>query len=539
MEVPLKTHSSSSLKGGRPFKPFEECNIRAKRYKAADLASQYSQEHLAMANSISGEKFKASSYISTHSALAMLVDAELTKYQYESIKYTLQNAGYDILPPYKYVKEEKMKCYPDDIHVSETEAVVNVQSLLDHTTKRLFDSFSEEHVTGMTNLSCTLTSKWGCDGSSSHREYNQSLPADKSDKNIILASMVPLSLVSETDEKYWSNQIPSSTRYCRPLYFEFAKETKEKMLNVYEKIATDISLLKNTDVIVHGKHFQVQHTMLFTMIDGKTAQTITGTSSGAVCFICGAKPTEMNNIEKVVERPISNEACKLGISSLHARIKFMECILHIAYNLPFKKWSTTTDEHKAIRRENKKRIQMEIRDKMGLRVDYVEAGTGTSNNGNTSRRFFSNPSIIAQITGVDEEIIQRFRIILQVITCSRRIDSEKYELFARDTASKFISKYNWYYMPSTVHKVLIHGKQIMDASILPIGMLSEEAEEARNKDYRNYRLLFSRKSARTLTNTDVLNRLLVTSDPFITSIRRVPPKVSLDLDDEVKKMILD
>ena len=70
-------------------------------------------------------------------------------------------------------------------------------------------------------------------------------------------------------------------------------------------------------------------------------------------------------------------------------------------------------------------------------------------------------------------------------------------------------------------------------------MLSEEAEEARNKDYRRYRLMFSRKCSRTSTNTDVLHRLLVSSDPYISSKRRQPPKKFLELDDVVKDMIVE
>lgn len=94
-------------------------------------------------------------------------------------------------------------------------------------------------------------------------------------------------------------------------------------------------------------------------------------------------------------------------------------------------------------------------------------------------------------------------------------------------------------MPVTVHKVLMHGKDIMDAAVLPIGMLSEETEEARNKDYRKYRLMFSGKCDRISTNTDVFNRLLITSDPYISSIRRHSNKISLELDPIVKDMVLE
>lgn len=41
------------------------------------------------------------------------------------------------------------------------------------------------------------------------------------------------------------------------------------------------------------------YTLFWIMVDGKVAPVLSGTSSGAVCTICGARPTEINNLEKV------------------------------------------------------------------------------------------------------------------------------------------------------------------------------------------------------------------------------------------------
>lgn len=533
----LDDQPSCSKKGGRPAKNFEDCSDRVKRFKAADLASQYTEEHLLMASKVSGGNVATPTYIPSSIVLAIMMDAELTKFQYECIKNGFKNQGYNFLPPYKKVAEEKAKCYPDDMQISEKDASVSLQSLLDHTIRRLFKSRSNEEVNAMTDTSCTLTSKWGCDGSSGHVEYNQNLSGDISDKNLLLVSMVPLSLQSTSGDEYWRNKSPSSTRYCRPISFEFAKETKEKVLSLVQKVNRDIATLKSTEIFACGRQFSVKHNLLFTMLDGKTAQTVTNTASSAVCYICKAKPSEMNQLATISRKAVDGEACKLGLSSLHARIKFMECILHIAYNKPFQKWSALIDEHKQLKQINKLRIQQQLKERMNLRVDSVQQGTGSSNDGNTSRRFFSNPALVADITGIKEELIDRFRIILQIITCGHKINSEKFKNYTWDTAKLFVETYPWYYMPVTVHKILIHGKDIMDAAILPIGMLSEEAEEARNKDYRKYRLMFSRKCSRVATNTDIFHRLLVSSDPFITSLRHEPSKQDLECDDVVKEMI--
>jgi hypothetical protein len=55
-----------------------------------------------------------------------------------------------------------------------------------------------------------------------------------------------------------------------------------------------------------------------------------------------------------------------------------------------------------------------------------------------------------------------------------------------DTAKLYIEHYNWYYMPASVHKILLHGADVIKHCLLPIGELSEEASEARNKQYKSF-----------------------------------------------------
>jgi hypothetical protein len=59
-----------------------------------------------------------------------------------------------------------------------------------------------------------------------------------------------------------------------------------------------------------------------------------------------------------------------------------------------------------------------------------------------------------------------------------------FDNYAKETTKLFVSLYAWYYMPASAHKVLIHGSSILSAALLPFGQLSEEAQEARNKDIK-------------------------------------------------------
>lgn len=170
-------------------------------------------------------------------------------------------------------------------------------------------------------------------------------------------------------------------------------------------------------------------------------------------------------------------------------------------------------------------------------MDFVKPGSGTTNDGNSARRFFKNPKLSAKVTGVDETLIDWFRVILTCLSSGRDIDPEKFDEYASETADHYLSLYNWYKMPPSVHKVLFHGGDIIRSLTLPIGLYSEEAQEARNKDFKNIRLHHTRKMSRVNTNEDLIHGLLVSSDPLITSLRTPFQKPKCELGSDVLQLL--
>lgn len=98
-----------------------------------------------------------------------------------------------------------------------------------------------------------------------------------------------------------------------------------------------------------------------------------------------------------------------------------ECLLHISYNYILK---SGLRQFKIIK-FCKTRIQGVFRKELGLFVDFVEQGVGTITDGN-SARFFSNPTIAAKITGLNENLIRRFAVILQAIDSGQPIHAIKF-----------------------------------------------------------------------------------------------------------------
>lgn len=218
---------------------------------------------------------------------------------------------------------------------------------------------------------------------------------------------------------------------------------------------------------------------------------------------------------------------KFGLSTLHAWIRTFECFLHISYRLNIKKWAVTDETEKIEMKKRKAEIQLKFKKEMGLIVDRPKPGFGSTNDGNTARRFFLNHEQSAAITGLNNDLLQKFFYILSALSSGYDINIYNFEQFVRETRELYLQLYSWYYMPVTVHKILVHSAEIIKSCILPIGMMSEEAQEARNKDARRFRENHTRKISRITTNKDLLSMFLLSSDPFINTFRKMPLKTGV------------
>lgn len=93
-------------------------------------------------------------------------------------------------------------------------------------------------------------------------------------------------------------------------------------------------------------------------------------------------------------------------------------------------------------------------------------------------------------------------------------------------------------MPQSSHRLLIHGASVLRSFNLPIGILSEEAQEAKNKDFKKFRESFTRKTSRIKTNEDLMRRLLCSSDPLTSSLRGVDRPAETELPEKSKNLIV-
>lgn len=559
----------SPLKLGRPVIEFSEKSVRSQRREVAEISSklQHDPQRMMMAcryaskrsgnihlyfvldeilkcpeqpqkiRKIINEPAVLIKKKTAQEALSFLLENSLSKTVYQNMRTEVKLCGADIWPTYNEVRLVKAECRPqkDTISISEKVAKVTLQSLLNHTTERIVKLQSEVIIQYMesTNLSVLeslMMFSWGFDGCTGVSNYNQSYTstvdnAPQSDGNLFVTTVIPLRLLYNSDAKniiLWNNRTSQSPKSCRPLCIQCISESSDVILKQKNDTEEEINNLEILEITLEGKYcIRIHFAMFLTLIDGKVLNIITNTKSMQTCPICHATPSMFNNLsnkDKGVFLP-DPKSLQYGLSPLHAWIKLFEVCLHISYRKDLKVWQVRNPKHKLKFAERKKYIQQILWEKLGLIVDKPKSGgSGTTNNGNTARRAFEDPNLLAELLALDVQMIRNFKKILIALSCHLPIDASKFDELCQSTAKIYVQNYNWYLMPSTLHKILMHGGDVIRTSVLPIGMLGEEASESRNKCYKSDRQHHARKISREANLQDVFYRSMDSTDPIINDI---------------------
>ncbi|CAH0547269.1 unnamed protein product [Brassicogethes aeneus] len=442
-------------KVGRPFKCFSECGTRAKQNKARALTTSCSTNKLSFAvqmslrkcgkrnaavivgqvteesspkrvaklkKILSATELDKSKGLTPEQALSLIINTKSSKATYLAYRMAAKSCNNNIYPSWNKVLAAKSKCYPHpgQVIVEDMGVEINLQELLNLTAHRLC-TLQKDVLETFFGKQLTLVCKWGLDGSSGQSNYRQMTNIGSGDSSVLIASLVPVQLRDSRQKTkiLWQNPVPSSTRFCRAIKFVFAKETPELTRNITEGIQAQIEKLQN---FIHG-NISISFYLVLTMVDGKVCHNLTGTKSTQSCYICGATPKEMNALDKVEKKLPKTENYCFGLSSLHSWIRFFECCLHVGYRMEIKSWQTR-GENRTKMETRKKLIQDKFKTELGILVDQPKPGYGSTNTGNTARAFFLNEKKAAEITGVDQEIVHRFHIILQTISCGYEVDHE-------------------------------------------------------------------------------------------------------------------
>lgn len=280
---------------GRPQKPFDKSSERSKRRKTETLRANTDLTQLSFATAMS---FRASNNdaaaeliqeannptiakdilhkwksdnkrltkLSAEEGVSLIITAHLTKQQYSLIRSAAKEHNHDLYPSYHDILKAKSAAYPEDIVITEQKCEVKLQSLLNHTIKRIFQHL-QDFDTVSTHNCLSLVCKWGFDGSSNQSRYKQKWTTPGvTDDSIVLTCLVPIILINlETNNIIWKNPRPSSTRYCRPIRYQWLQETSDVCRQEEKYVREQIEKLEP----FMCDNTVVKFSLALTMVNGK------------------------------------------------------------------------------------------------------------------------------------------------------------------------------------------------------------------------------------------------------------------------------
>jgi hypothetical protein len=550
---------ASTIKpAGRKTLPFSEKSKRSQQYASAEVRRSHEPGAIILAtaqqptdlgrlvrksNSVRGVTVKKALNAITKTtenqlvkktpsqALAFLLCNNFSKEQYNQMKSACTSSNANIWPNYNKVLQAKKECRPDGINIQSLCAQVSLQNLLDHTAKRILlndpdmvNKLQDLSTQNNGELELLLYFKYGLDGCGSFNSFMQKDETGKvPDGTTILASqLVPLQVVSSVQKEIivFNAKNANSARACRPIRIAFERETKDSIQTESLRLKEEIKKLE-TLVLLEDPRVTVSYKGLFTMIDGKVLNELTKNPASSSCPLCHQTSRQMSNPEgEFTPKPGTLE---YGASILHFGLRSFEAIVKIGYRQDVKKsHERLTEVEKKIISDREKEVKAQFKEKLGLIVDQRrDGGAGNTTTGNVARIALENADVTAKICKVPVQLVRNLRTIWGALASGFALDGQKFAQLCEETEKLYFDKdfgVGWYNIPPTLHKILRHGKEIIENCALPIGMTNEEASEANNKILRHVRLFHARKTSWNDHLSDLYHRAMDVSDPVIADL---------------------
>jgi hypothetical protein len=139
-----------------------------------------------------------------------------------------------------------------------------------------------------------------------------------------------------------------------------------------------------------------------------------------------------------------------------------------------------------------------------------------------ARKAFANAEKTAAICGVSTMLVSNLDVIWRTLASSQPINPEKFGELCEKTLEQYMSCAQWYDIPPSLHRVLVHGKEIVEATPLPIGITSEEGAESNTKFARRFHENHTRKTSQEDTMSDLFHRMMDISDPIVVAMSPQP-----------------
>ena len=335
--------------------------------------------------------------------------------------------------------------------------------------------------------------KYGVDGAQSRSNLTHHFQVEgRSDSNLVLVAMVPLSL-SFQDKNIWFNKKPNSINFTRPVFFIYEKESSKLIKNIIESINNSLLRSDIFEINLDNTFFKFKLNIKFkwTMTDGKVVNYATDNTATLRCNICKKTFRDFKDDLPTFD-PISDKIADFGIAPLHSKLKIFDYLLNLSRKNNIKIFMNESN----IELSPKKVKEIETKFKnsyienfweKGAIVDRVKVGYGTSNTGPMVDKLFKDPNFISATLNIDLGLVEDFIKISELLNSKDKIDLTVYMELANNCIKILRSKYSFISIYPHIHKILVHGPsiiQILQAWDFRPGVFPEQSQEGLNKQIR-------------------------------------------------------
>lgn len=502
-------------------------------------------------------------------ALSIMHTLVLTKEQLRLFKNILKSKNI-IFPNTNELLEARKKLRPVITQTQDNKGVcVNYKDLVNQTITAQMDLLDHKFKP---NDKIDFILKDGCDGAGS-QTVNKSKEMKDAAPNMFVYGIIPLQ-ININGNVVWKNPTPNSPECLRPVYLIREKEDDEE-LKEYVITSTDaarsslnaegmVVVLKNNQAINVG--IKIMDTMKDLKLKKSCSRLL-----GADCIICKSQVPDWSNPSKIKEGFVINRTAKEttqlyqqlvdedgqiaraggdfqtregltqkpittsnqhSITVTHSYINGTSWFIKLLARLKreFFVWvekKTVLGEHIRLGKEE---VLQTILEDTGMPLERVSGSNskgGTSTDGNSGRRFFSEELVESLKKCVPSKYLTdvlRLHLllstILRVISSTKLVNFDVLKQYCEEASLIIAEKFPWARINYTLHGVLHHSCELIALNEYHgLGALSEEGLEAANKHIRRYLETHSRKNSSFNQIHDVMCRLLERSHPSVINNR--------------------
>ena len=515
-------------------------------------------------------------------ACAMMFNINLSVQQYQKLRtYLMEHSIY--LPPRNEVDSYK-KTLQCEFKVEATKTSCSFPVLFNDTVGALLSQQSTSFL-GEGDV-VKVEGKIGIDGSGSHQirhqlaedsddegEDDKGKDEKKSETSYIGIFWCPLS-IHVNDALFWSNILPNSTMYSRPICLMREKENRESVQEHFKPYIDEMHAMETEESYINigGKSQLLSvHTEL-SMVDGKMVDLIQG-DAGSFCHYCYVTRAQANDltcilqgfvIEKSVQemlekwdqiesgemsyedpkrggqchKPMNNADLRF-FAIMHQKLRSLDNCLKMLYHLVSGQthtWSESNPNVKDAIKKAKKECIDHIRKECRFLVDCPTQIGGNTNTGPLADNFFSSEHRLKICNVIRKssdrvafaELLSYFNKMLSItqqcdITRIVKIDMVKQ--LGQQLMVFYKQNFPFAMISPSVHQMCAHSWELFSMTDgKPIAVYAEQSVEAWNKHIRAFKSGPSsraRQCSIKLNTRDIFTRMLVQSHPIIASKRRV------------------